>query len=454
MMDEVMTMKRLLLPIAALALISAAPVQQPPAPAQPAPAPAAAPAPVPDEPEGKKGTYIGVASCANGGCHGSTQPLNVTRILQNEYFTWLNNDRHARAYNVLFNDRSARVAKNMHLKKKAYEEAVCLDCHSTHVPPSVIAGKIDLEDGVQCEACHGAAGGWRAQHSEANWTHEKSVELGMVDLRNVSTRANSCLACHLGDSKREVDHELIASGHPLLAFELDNYTETMPPHWNRHPDSHGVRAWATGQVIAFRDSMANLARHARGEKWPEFSDMSCFNCHHALKNSQWRQERGWESRAGLPAWSPQHWGVLRLIIDRSSPSVRSDLDSAVQEVSYSVSHMNDTARVANAADRARQLADKIISKIDSDKWSDKDVRALMIAIIDDRDFINRADVQSAEQAALALQSLSSDLTRRNPKLLKSPMTKSIDDLFREIQSRDDYEPSRFLEKLAAVKGTL
>jgi hypothetical protein len=116
--------------------------------------------------------------------------------------------------------------------------------------------------------------------------------------------------------------------------------------------------------------------------------------------------------------------------------------------------MNDTARVATAADRARQLADKIISKIDSDKWSDKDVRALMIAIIDDRDFINRADVQSAEQAALALQSLSSDLTRRNPKLLKSRMTKSIDDLFREIQSRDDYEPSRFLEKLAAVKGTL
>src|SRR5262245_54530262 len=71
--------------------------------------------------------YVGVASCVHSGCHGSTQPLNATRILQNEYYTWLNNDTHARAYNVLFNDRSARIARNMRLRKRAYEENVCLD---------------------------------------------------------------------------------------------------------------------------------------------------------------------------------------------------------------------------------------------------------------------------------------------------------------------------------------
>src|SRR4051794_21432959 len=79
------------------------------------PAPPATPASVP-------GHYEGLASCANSGCHGSTQPLNTTRIFQNEYYTWLNSDRHAQAYNVLFNDRSARVARNMRLKGKAYQE--------------------------------------------------------------------------------------------------------------------------------------------------------------------------------------------------------------------------------------------------------------------------------------------------------------------------------------------
>ena len=59
------------------------------------------------------GLYLGVATCANSGCHGSTQPLDASRVLQNEYYTWLNRDRHAQAYNVLFNDRSARIARNM-----------------------------------------------------------------------------------------------------------------------------------------------------------------------------------------------------------------------------------------------------------------------------------------------------------------------------------------------------
>ena len=203
-------------------------------------------------------------------------------------------------------------------EKKPYQEKVCLDCHSTNVPAQLITGRLDAEDGVQCEACHGPASGWRAQHTDKGWTHQQSVAQGMIDLHDIRVRAHVCESCHLGSAEKEVDHELIASGHPLLAFELDNYSESMPAHW--HPnDTHGVPAWAIGQAMAFRDSMNNLARHARGEKWPEFSDMSCMNCHHALEpSSVWRQERGWPERAGLPAWSPQRWAVLRLILAKAS----------------------------------------------------------------------------------------------------------------------------------------
>ncbi len=445
-------MRRSLFAIAVLALTGAVPVAQQP-PAQPAPAPTAAP-PASAPAESKPGSYVGVASCTNGGCHGSTVALNTTNVLQNEYFTWLNADRHAKAYNVLFDQRSARIARNMHLRRKAYEEGVCLDCHSTRVPAEAVSGHIDLEDGVQCEACHGPASGWRADHSEPGWTHEQSVARGMTELRHLPARATLCLSCHLSDSKREVDHDLIASGHPILAFELDNYTETMPAHWKRHSERQGVRAWATGQVVAFGASMSNLARHARGEKWPEFSDMSCYNCHHSLANSTWRQERGWEGRAGLPAWSPQHWAVLRLIIDRADPAARASLDAAVKEVSTSVSRMNEPSHTASAAEHARELTEKILHDVDGLRWSDKEVRSMMLALIDDRDFIAHADVHSAEHVALSLQTLSSDLTRRNPKLLKSPMTRAIDELFKELKSRDAYEPSRFIEKLQAVRGTL
>ena len=96
--------------------------------------------------------------------------------------------------------------------------------------------------------------------------------------------------------------------------------------------------------------------------------------------------------------------------------------------------------------------DDLIPRIDRLSWSDGDVRALMNSIADDGDYLLRADVLSAEQAALALQALNSSLTRRNPRLLKGPTTQALDALFKEIENnRDDYEPSRFVEKLRAVR---
>ena len=400
----------------------------------------------------QQGQFGGVAACANSGCHGSTLPLQASRVLQNEYYTWLNSDRHARAYNVLFNDLSARIVKNMHLRKKAYQESLCLDCHSTNVPASSVAGKIDLEDGVQCEVCHGPAGGWRGEHTEAGWTHEQSVARGMIDLRDLRIRAHGCDHCHLGGAEKEVDHELIASGHPLLAFELDNYSETMPAHWTARKETHGVPAWAVGQAMAFRDSLANLARHARGDKWPEFSDMSCANCHHSLETSQWRQTRGWPGRAGLPAWSPKQWAVLRLIVERAAPSARAQLDDSVKVVASRVARMNDRSGVATAAEEAKRVMESALPRITALPWRDDDVRSMMRAIAADEGVTY--DVQSAQQAALALQSLAAALTRNHPALLKSAMTEALDAVFADVQNKDRYEPARFAQKLAALRATL
>jgi len=396
------------------------------------------------------GHYVGVASCANSGCHGATLPLNAQRIRQNEYYTWLQSDRHARAYNVHFNPVSARVAKNMRLKAQPYQEKLCLDCHSTNVPKELVSGRIDLEDGVQCEACHGPASGWRAEHVQEGWTHAQSVARGMIDQRDLRVRAHTCDRCHVGAADREVDHELIASGHPQLAFELDNYTETMPAHWNPNA-THGVRAWAVGQAMALRDSLNNLARHARGDKWPEFSDMSCYNCHHALRGAA-RQERGWPGRAGLPAWSPQRWAVTRLIVAKAAPSPA--LDDAIATVASRVSRMNDAAGVASVAEEARRLVEAALPRIDALTWSDAEVRAMIRTVADQRDFLARADVHSAEQTALALQSLASALTRRNPSLARGPLMRAIDALFEELKVRDDYDAARFAEKLAAVRAAV
>src|SRR5271168_1115581 len=113
-----------------------------------------------DTPEPIK--YIGPGSCAATSCHGSVKPVAGSRILQNEYSTWILQDKHSRAYSALTGDVGERMAKILSLGK-AEEAPKCLACHALAPPPEMIGRKFEVSDGVTCENCHGPAQGWLGQ---------------------------------------------------------------------------------------------------------------------------------------------------------------------------------------------------------------------------------------------------------------------------------------------------
>jgi hypothetical protein len=406
--------------------------------------PAAAPAQS-SVPAVVSGRYVGVASCVNSGCHGSMNALSSTSVLQNEYHTWLSSDRHAGAYNILFSELSARIARNMRLKKAPYQEKFCLDCHTTNVAASSVAGRIDVEDGVQCESCHGAASGWRDTHSLASATHAQSVTRGMTDLRDLPTRSHTCNGCHVGSGTREIDHEAVASGHPLLAFELDNYSAAMPPHWKPDHAKGGAEAWAAGQIVTLADSLAMLAKHGR-TRWPEFSDMTCTGCHFALASRS--PGKGSGERLGLPSWNPRHWIVSRQLIARSSPAALKQLETLFGKLGATAANMNDAKSVAEGAEAARAIVVSTLPAVRKLSWSESDIRSIMRTIAT----TDAGDVQSAEQIALSLQTLAVALSQngRQGMALMPP----IDGLFAELEKPYEYAPARFNAKLAALRKML
>ena len=156
---------------------------------------------------------------------------------------------------------------------------------------------------------------------------------------------------------------------------------------------------------------------------------------------------------GLEALGEQHWAVLRLLVSRAAPSTRAQLDDSVRQLAARVSKMNDAGGIAAAADETRRALEPVVPKIAVLAWREEDVRAMMRTLTAD-DPMTGYDVHSAEQTALALQSLAAALSRLHPALLKSPMNDAIDALFAEISNRDRYDPSRFAQKLAAVRGVL
>ena len=237
------------------------------------------------------------ASCAASSCHGGGE---VGRK-GSEHSTWSPDellkpdaaaDPHARAFRVLFNDDSARMAKAVG-GGPAYKNELCLKCHA--VPDA--NPKEAVSEGVSCGGCHGQADGWLAAHVKPRWrdvpNRERWEKYGFAPTKNLAARTLICANCHVGDADREVNHDLIAAGHPRLAFEAARFHHrpAYRKHWTEllPTGEFEVRVWVVGQGASLRAAAdllrarASRAAEADGKTpWPEFAGQSCYACHHPI----------------------------------------------------------------------------------------------------------------------------------------------------------------------------
>ena len=220
--------------------------------------------------------YKGAGSCSAVACHGSISSVAGSSVLRNEHTTWISDDRHSRAFQVLFDERSQRIAYNLAAGKDpvpAAEDTRCLACHTTPRPESLLrATKWMNQDGVGCESCHGSSEKWLGLHTTDKWKgispREKQDNYGFTYTKNVVHRVELCASCHVGQDARDgfplrdVNHDLIAAGHPRLNFEFAAYQENQPKHWNDNKPAAAeaaadfpARAWALGQLVSAKAAL-------------------------------------------------------------------------------------------------------------------------------------------------------------------------------------------------------
>ena len=95
----------------------------------------------------KKPVYVGVRVCA--GCHAGAGTGN-------QYSKWLNS-KHSDTFAVLSKPEALEIAKLSGLRTLPQESPICLGCHATawHAEDWEKDDTFHIEDGVQCEGCHG-----------------------------------------------------------------------------------------------------------------------------------------------------------------------------------------------------------------------------------------------------------------------------------------------------------
>ncbi len=337
---------------------------------------------------------VGVSSCLGSSCHGGPRENIVS--WQNAYSVWAAEDPHAGAFDALATPRSHDIYRRLtgatlvvEQEYLAFLKDRCTSCHATfHGSPTVAR----LREGVGCESCHGPASDWLGQHTErATW----SGGMGMRNTRDLRVRAELCVDCHIGPGRRgasgispraEVNHDLIAAGHPRLAFEFAAYLSRMPAHWDVDDDRKyssrsqpnklrsgdpassrverswpfDLEAWWAGQLASARRALEQLEARAeaagdpnRDAVWPEFSENDCFACHHQLGSPTFRQQQRFQLRPpGAVAWGDWHFSALTRMLGTMQPprsQWRSTIEGLKNEMAKPVPDSLVVQRLSRAA---------------------------------------------------------------------------------------------------------
>jgi hypothetical protein len=374
--------------------------------------------------------FTGTASCSGRACHGSVESGADGDPLPNagSYTIWVTHDQHARAYEVLLGDEGRAIGERLGIDHPE-ADVHCLACHTN---PAVAAGGVSaalVEErrfGVGCEACHGAAEDWLEPHRSAEWQalndterQEKYAHAGMTWLRTPGARARVCAGCHVGDAPgadrpaRDVNHDLIAAGHPRLALEYSTYLANMPRHWREKPAAPEAEAlaWAVGQVTSAAADMELLASRAVAGPWPEFAAYDCSSCHHDLSEPSWRRSRAGDSPPG--AFRPSSWygalwplAVAPLPADGTSRPATGPLRAELARP-----RPDRNAVAAQAREAARQFS-AMAAQLDGVTLKREQVVALRRELARHAANAGDADWDDLEQTALALLTVNRALPDR------------------------------------------
>ena len=305
----------------------------------------------------------GAQSCAASNCHGGPRP-GVSQPWARrgmEYQLWVENDPHAQSWRTICGDESVDIMRRLGIMKgdRIVDQAGfdnCLACHNTvmrfneprapnndlrvisdrqsaqHAPGCncgrcKVSGMPDdvnrfLREGVGCAGCHGPSQLWENTHFQQFWTPQGAGSEGFVEAGDLYVRARMCASCHVGDKDRDMNHDIIAAGHPALRYEMATFHAWQPKHWRDSEADDKTRyeaqLWLAGQVAATDASLALLeARSAAAHtvsEWPEFAAYDCASCHHNLELDNARRPLA-DERVATAIYSQWNDAGLRWLVN-------------------------------------------------------------------------------------------------------------------------------------------
>jgi hypothetical protein len=140
------------------------------------------------------------------------------------------------------------------------------------------------------------------------------------------------------------------------------------------------------------------------KKWPEFSHLECYQCHHDLRAESWRVQRGYAGRKpGALQVNTARYEILRELVGSAAPEQKAPFEAAIARLADTVSaRFTDAAAIADAARTLEQLGDSLTSRF---LTGTIDAAPVLRSLAANIQRIAEAGVNAAEQATLSLDAL-------------------------------------------------
>ena len=311
---------------------------------------------------------LGTLSCSSVNCHGGQSSSNARVRKSEEIHHWLANDPHAGARDLLDSLRYQTILNVVAAgQDRAQVQSRCNQCHDPAGASEL--GNYTLAQAISCETCHGNAEKWIGKHFERGVSRAQLTALGMTDTKNLADRAAMCAKCHVGSRDHDMNHDMIAAGHPPLRFEQAAYEDLIKyKHWNDGParlekQDYQVQLWAAGQTASAKARLDLLS--ARAEQllpksadepkqakqiWTEFAEFSCFSCHQKILPDPVAES----TTKGSPVWSRWNLTFAGQLQANDSKLRASLLDLSSQRMSIDASKLIELSDSAHRGLSAAQ----------------------------------------------------------------------------------------------------
>ncbi len=185
--------------------------------------------------------YVGSRVCAS--CHSGKQMGHI-------FSKWFHT-KHAKAYASLSKPEAKEIAKLSGIPQEPQEAAMCLGCHATGAQAEEWEKdpSFHLEDGVQCERCHGPGSEYMDEKIMIN--RFRAVQAGLM-----IPEEKDCMNCHKTKGSHTAVHDL-----PKIDVKkaLKRISHPTPENWN------------------YRETKLKLEKTAKGPRY--IGVMKCAECH-------------------------------------------------------------------------------------------------------------------------------------------------------------------------------